>query len=71
MTIFVPFSPFQFKYLGVHNINLTKKYKIADNVIQCFFYIWKVVLSISKGFHLLLDITLKSLKLFEDNLVIH
>ena len=46
--------------------------------IQCLFYIWKVVLSISKGFHLLLDIKLKSLKLFEnasipfeDNLVIH
>ena len=47
-------------------------------IIQCLFYIWKVVLSISKGFHLLLDIKLKSLKLFEnasipfeDNLVIH
>ena len=46
--------------------------------LQCLFYIWKVVLSISKGFHFLLDTKLKSLKLFEnasipfeDNLVIH
>ena len=50
----------------------------SKDMIQCLFYIWKVVLSISKGFHLLLDIKLKSLKLFEnasipfeDNLVIH
>ena len=43
MSIFVPFSPFQFKYLGVHNINLTKKYKIADNII-CWKMNWLLII---------------------------